>query len=109
MTINMPVEAMNEKCINCPELEIDVFTKEKYDMKKISEGRTISAISGFDNVLKCKNWDETHETCPFIVRCRAIMDAVAEEIVKEATKNAKPAAKKTTTRKTTTKKTVAKK
>ena len=47
MTINMPVEAMNEKCINCPELEIDVFTKEKYDMKKISEGRTISAISGF--------------------------------------------------------------
>ena len=126
MNVNMPVQVMNEKCLNCPELEIDIYTKEKLDMKRLSEGHTISAIIGFENVLKCKNWDEANGTCPVICRYQAIVKAVikdaadkivesaiAEEkspvtIKKPATKKAeatkKPAAKKPATKKATTKK-----
>lgn len=100
MTVNMPVQAMNEKCLNCPELELDVFTKEKYNMKKVSEVRTVSTISGFENVIKCKNWDPTNETCPIICRCQAIMNSVMEKVA-EAIVNETKTAKKTTARKTT--------
>ena len=104
----MPVFAASEKCINCPELEIDVFTKEKLNMKLVSDAKTKSVIIGYENLLKCKNWDEDNGTCPVICRCQAILKSVGDCLVDAVEKSVKePASKKTT--KTTTRKTTAKK
>ena len=59
MMVNMPVEAMNEKCVNCPELEIDIVTTELYG---ISYDNTNQTTTTFYNYLKCKHCD----------RCRVI-------------------------------------
>ena len=106
MTVNLPVDAMSEKCINCPELELDVLTREKYELKAIDEKHTKSELTGFENYIKCKNWDEGNGICPVARKSKALVDAVID-IPPEPP--AKAPTKKTTTRKTTVKKTVSKK
>ena len=113
MIVNLPVHTMSEKCMNCPELEIDVVTTEKFDTKQLKNGMTISELTGFENVLNCKNWNDAREYCPVMNRCKAILDAVketaVEAVVASAEPEKKPAVKKTTTKTTAVKKTTTKK
>ena len=84
--INMPVEAISEKCLTCPELEIDIITKEHYDLVAPEEGATEVKKATYENILKCTHCN----------RCAVIFNHGTEP-------------EKKATRKTTTKKTVAKK
>lgn len=83
--INMPVEAISESCLTCPELEIDIYTKEQFDLEIPEEGRSEVKSVKYENVLRCKHCD----------RCKVIFEHGMGETKK-------------TTRKTT-KKTVSKK
>ena len=81
MIINMPVEAYSEKCITCPELDIDIITKEFYDLEQVKEGDTKVKTARYENILKCKHCG----------RCKVIFD--------QGTEKPEPKPKKTTTKK----------
>lgn len=98
--VRMPVKAMGEYCINCPELDIDIVTKEQYELEVPEEGRTQVKTAKYENVLRCKHCD----------RCAVIFEHGNQPLPeKEEVKPAKKTTKKTTATKTTTKKTAAKK
>ena len=82
MTINMPVEAMGDFCITCPELDIDILTSITYDIENVNETDTAVKTVKYQNVLRCKHCD----------RCKVILEHSSET-------KAKPAKKTTTTRK----------
>ena len=100
MKVNMPVEAMGEYCLTCPELDIDIVTMESYKLETVEDGVTKIKVSTYKNNLKCKHCE----------RCRVIFEHEQESKKEEPiTEAKKPAAKKTTAKKTTTRKTVTKK
>ena len=102
MIINMPVECYGECCINCPELEIDIITKENYELEMPEEGKTAVKVAKFENTLRC----------PHVNRCRIIFENSKNGnnvITKTVNSKASKAPAKKTTTKTpdkTTKKTV---
>lgn len=85
--VNMPVEAISEKCLTCPELDVNVITTEHYELASPEEGATSVTKSTYENRLRCVHCN----------RCAVIFNHAYED------------EKKTTTKKITTKKTVAKK
>lgn len=95
MIINMPVEAMSEACLTCPELDIDIFTKENYELEMPEEGITRVKQSRYENTLRCKHCE----------RCKVILEhQEAKEPLKKITKTAsKTKSTTTTTVKKTTK------
>jgi len=94
MLINMPVDAISEACLTCPELEIDIVTKEFYELASPEEGTTEVKKITYENVLRCKHCH----------RCEIIFKHGSKQ--KTSTKSK---TKPKTTKKTTTRKTVAKK
>ena len=92
MKVNMPVEAMGEYCLTCPELDIDILTKENYKLETVEDGITKIRVAIYENTLRCKHCD----------RCRVIFEHEKQhsnDIPKSA-----PKTKKTTSKKTVTKK-----
>ena len=73
MIVKMPVVALNEKCVNCPELEIDIHTIEDYTMETVEDGVTEVKSATYTNTLMCAHCD----------RCKVIFDYGSE-------KNAEP-------------------
>lgn len=94
MIINMPVEAMSEACLTCPELDIDIFTKENYELEMPEEGITRVKQSKYENTLRCKHCE----------RCKVILEH--QEAKKPATKTTASKTKAAKTAKTPAKKTV---
>ena len=90
MTIQMPVECYGECCINCPELEIDIVTKETYDLEKVGETNTQVKTVKFENTLRC----------PHLDRCKVIFENGKPKSTKSTSKST------STTKKATTKKAV---
>lgn len=95
MIINMPVEAMSEACLTCPELDIDIFTKENYELEMPEEGITRVKQSKYENTLICKHYN----------RCKVILEH-SQEAKKPATKTTASKTKATKTAKAPAKKTV---
>lgn len=95
MIINMPVEAMSEACLTCPELDIDIFTKENYELEMPEEGITRVKQSRYENTLICKHYS----------RCKVILEH-SQEAKKPATKTAASKTKTAKTAKAPAKKTV---
>ena len=103
MIIQMPVEVLGEYCANCPDLDIDVFTKEEFKLLSVADGETELNNTTITNILKCKYCDR----CRAIFRNRDGWDKIAKEAEKKVVKRtAKKPAVKTTTKTTRAKKTV---
>lgn len=99
MIINMPVEVVGEFCANCPELDLDIFTKENYVLDSKKDGETNLKDVTCQNILKCK----------YCARCKTLFDLKekAEKKpapVKRTSKSKKEPAPKKTTGKATAKK-----
>ena len=97
----MPVECYGECCINCPELEIDIVTKETYDLEKVGETNTQVKTVKFENTLRC----------PHLDRCKVIFENGKPKSTKSITSKTETTRKSTskstsTAKKTTTKKAV---
>lgn len=59
MMVNMPVEAINEYCINCPELEIDIYTKETGGGIVLDEkGKPQEQPRVIQNMLQCAHYNQ---------------------------------------------------
>lgn len=96
MKIKMDVELLNEKCVNCKDLEIDVVTK------------TFTGLDAYDDdpeVVK-KDFSCTNELrCAHFQDCRWRYEHVMQEEKKAEIKVLKkPTEKKTTVKKETVKK-----
>ena len=81
MTVNMPVEAINERCLKCPELDIDITTIENYGTN--DEDKRVIEVKSYENRMRCKHVD----------RCRAVL--YHEEMGKKEAPKKKAPAKKT--------------
>lgn len=102
MTVNMPVEVFNAKCVNCPDLEVDTITHTNTIVDKVDDDGTIHSRNTCANALRCIH----------VQNCKLRYEAVFEEekdipvkkaaVKKTAEKKEPP--RKTTARKTTTKK-----
>jgi Zn-finger nucleic acid-binding protein len=101
MIINMPVEVLGEYCANCPDLDIDVFTKEEYKLSSVADGETELNNMMITNILKCKYCNR----CKGIFLNRDDWDKIAKEaekkVVKRTAKTKKPAVKVNISTKTT--------
>lgn len=100
MLVNMPVEAIGERCLTCPELEIDITTNELYGLTASGDGTTAVMNTVYNNSLKCTHYN----------RCKVIFEHGKEpEPAPAPEKETKKPARKTTkaTDKITTKATKA--
>ena len=95
MIISMPVEAYSESCITCPELDIDIITKEFIDLEMPEEGRTSVKKATYTNTLRCKHCE----------RCKVIFNQAQQKEKKSsrATKSKSSSTTKTAKAKTTKK------
>lgn len=106
MIVNLPVECYGKCCMNCPELEIDIITNEKYDMEMVENGVTKVTKAKYSNKLRC----------PHVERCKVIFEngkngnnVITKTVNSKASKTSTKAPVKKITTKTpakTTKKTV---
>lgn len=53
MTVNMPVEVFNEKCIYCPDLEVDTITKANFIVQGVKADGTVDQKNEYKNELRC--------------------------------------------------------
>ena len=84
MTVNMPVEVLNERCVNCPDLEVDTITHENYDILKVDEDGSIQQVNKFESRLRCTHCDE----------CRLRYETVFKEPEQKPKKPTRAAARK---------------
>lgn len=87
MIVNMPVEAISEACLTCPELSIDIFTKENYELEIPEEGITRVKQSRYENTLICKHYN----------RCKVILEH-NQEVKKHINKTSTEKSVKKTTK-----------
>ena len=92
MMVNVPVELIDEACLHCPELDIDIFTKE-VDGHMVGNDGEVKAVHEVTNRCKCSSYD----------KCNRMFD-----ILQEATKKQSVAKPKTTTKAKSTRTTKAK-
>lgn len=92
MKMMMPVEVICEKCANCPEIDINTFTKSNIILTGVNDKTgTVENKIVSETTLRCANYE----------KCQAIYDAVFKETKEEKSKS--PAKPRTTTKKPTAK------
>ncbi len=107
MVINMPVEVLNEKCLHCRDLELDVVTKEKYGLDIYGDALTEpNAKDGFvcENAIRCMHYDTCKWRAEHIFREEPAKKTTSKVSAAKTSKTAKPAVKTMKTAKKETKK-----
>lgn len=56
MMVNMSVECMNKKCVDCPELDIDVHATEVYGFGAADSSGNIEQTTVYMNKLRCSHY-----------------------------------------------------
>lgn len=98
MTVNMPVEVFNAKCVNCPDLEVDTITHTNTIVEKVDDDGTIHSRNTCTNALRCIHV----QNCK--LRYEAVFEEEKEEPKKKTAEKTTPV-KKAPARKSTAKKT----
>lgn len=57
MTVNIPVEVLSERCLHCPDLEVDTFTNANFVVTAVNEDGTIMQKNEYDSKLRCAHLD----------------------------------------------------
>ena len=100
MTVNMPVEVLNERCAHCPELDVNTITEANHVVEKMDEDGKIHQKDLYENRLRCANVEKCTLLSNLIfTESVKLVDGDAEEQKPRKTRTTAKPAKTAATRK----------